>query len=144
MTQLIEISPEHLLPIWPYVLPHINEIASSSRGKLTAGDIGNALMAGGFCMFVVTDENRSIQATVLTEFAYYPRKKICRIVGCVGRDMAAWVHHLDDIHEWARGHGCDAMQNIARKGYAKVLKDYKFTHILLEYDLHEDQAQSAA
>lgn len=135
MTQIVEIGPEKIGPIWPHVRAHVESIAQSSLGKLTADDIAQLCMSGGVTMFVIIDGDKRLLATVLAEFAQYPRKKVCRIIGCVGNDKAKWLHHLTEIEDWARVHGCGAMQNIARKGWARDLKDYKWSHILLERDL---------
>ena len=39
--------------------------------------------------------------------------------------MKLWLHLLDGIEAFARAEGCDAMRIIGRKGWARVLKDYR-------------------
>jgi hypothetical protein len=144
VTQLVEITQDKIALTWPFILEHIRDVAASSRGKLTADDLFHLCSAGYVTPFVVLDDGGNLLATALVEFAQYPRKKVCRIIGCVGSDRAKWLHHLSGIHAWARAHGCQAMQVIARKGWARELTAYRMTHVLLELDLNEDQAQSAA
>jgi hypothetical protein len=137
MTQLVEIGPDRLAEAWPLVRGAIGQIAESSRGKIEAQDLLQLIAGGGVCLFVVIDDNADLLATVLTEFAQYPRKKVCRIIGVIGHDRRRWVHHLSELEDWARRHGCAAMQNIGREGWLRELKaqGYKATHLLFEKEL---------
>lgn len=141
MTRLVEVEPERVLEAWPLVREAFANIAESSRGKLTAEDLLRLCVADFVTLFVVIDDKSDLQATVLTEFAQYPRKKVCRIIGCVGQDRKRWVHHLSEIESWARNHGCAAMQNIGREGWLRDLKaaGYRCTHYLFEKELGDAQ-----
>ena len=49
--------------------------------------------------------------------------------------MKLWLHLLDRHREFARAEGCDAMRIIGRKGWARVLKDYRAKRVILEKEL---------
>jgi hypothetical protein len=141
MTRLVEVEPERAVEAWPLVRESFSNIAESSRGKLTADELLRLCAGGGVTLFIIVDDDASLLATVLTEFAQYPRKKVCRVIGCVGQDRDRWVHHLSEIESWARGHGCGSMQNIGRKGWLRDLKaaGYRCTHYLFEKELGDAQ-----
>jgi hypothetical protein len=71
-------------------------------------------------------------AAMLTEIKSTPSgKRFCSIVGIAGDNRHLWIHHLDDIEQWARGIGCSAVQIVdGRKGWLREekLKPYRVTH----------------
>ena len=51
-----------------------------------------------------------------------------------GKGRQQWQHLLSVIEDFAEQHGCDQMELIARPGWARILKQYKYkrTHVVLE------------
>lgn len=123
------------LPIlWPLIKPWIIEIAETSRGKVNEQNIAEAIIADLMHLWLVR-ANGELVGISITEFAFFPQKIICRVVGMVGEDLLKWLHLREVVETWASFRGCEGMQIIGRKGYAKFLPDYAQTHVLLEKDL---------
>lgn len=135
MTQLLQVAPDKIGAVWPHVQKHLESMAERSRGKVTAEDIAALCASGHMTLWVVLDDDGTHLATAATELFDYPRKRVCRITGLVGEHFDKWLHHIEDIENWARSQGCMAMQNLARKGWARKVPDYVLTHVLLERDL---------
>jgi hypothetical protein len=62
-------------------------------------------------------------SVIVTEIVDYPKRAVCRI-WLAGGDMDELVEAEKSIVEWAKGHGCDGMEIIGRKGWERQLKDY--------------------
>ncbi len=137
MTQFVALAPAQIETAWPHIRNHLEFMAASARDKLLAEDIAALGASGRMNLWVILDDNGALMATLAAEKVTYPRKKIARISGLVGRDRKTWLHHLAEFEAWAREQGCDGVQIIARKGWARedALKGYDLTHYLLERDL---------
>ena len=42
------------------------------------------------------------------------------------------MHLISEVEDWARTQGCDIMEAEARPGWARSMKEYKKTRIILE------------
>ncbi len=131
----LEFVPQVAVPnAWPLVEHWIEEAAEGSRGKIVAGDILTALLGGFMHLWVVRDRGL-VTAVMVTEFLCFPQKKLCGIVIFMGEGLDKWLFLKDVLEKWAWMQGCRGMRHIARKGWARVLTDYDWTHVVLEKDL---------
>ncbi len=60
---------------------------------------------------------------------------VCTIVALGGLDRKAWLSSLEKVEQYARQINCTRMRVIGRRGWARVLKDYRQTAIVLERKL---------
>jgi len=60
---------------------------------------------------------------------------ICTIVACGGKKMKQFLPLLSHIEFYYRNQGCKAMRIIGRRGWSRVLPDYKFKAIIIERPL---------
>lgn len=56
----------------------------------------------------------------------------CEIIAASGHNFRSWLHLIDELENYARAEGKTRMRIIGRKGWVKVLPDYKQTSIVLE------------
>jgi hypothetical protein len=76
-----------------------------------------------------------IAAAAVTEIADTEWRRVCVVVACGGRDMRAWLPLIDGIEAYARAHRCAAVRIVGRRGWARVLAQYKTKRIILEKEL---------
>lgn len=89
------------------------------------------LLKGDWQLWVVWDG--TVRAIVITElYKDVSGMKCCMIRVCTGNGAKDWSHLIGFIEDWARGQGCERLDMLARKGWAKRLPDYHLTHIMLE------------
>jgi len=71
------------------------------------------------------------RSALVTELVVYPRKKVCRI-WMAGGELGE-LHHemLPAVEEWAKAKGCAAVEIIGRRGWDRVLDDYRQPHTVL-------------
>lgn len=133
--QLHPVPPEHVPTVFSILPREVESIAARSNGRFEVPDLMLALVRLEMFAWVVVDEQARLVAVVLAEVRDYPRAKVCRLVGCAGRDRKKWLPLLAVIEHWAASIGCTQMHAEARKGWAGELPDYRLTHVLLEKDL---------
>jgi hypothetical protein len=125
--------------VWPFVEGMIAEAFAREGRGVTAEDVKEHLERAGWQLWVAHDQN-AVHALCLTEILNYPRSKTCRLVVATGHDREDWVDNLKVIEAWAAANGCDLMETWARPGWRRVLKDYRWTHVLLEKKLCPPQS----
>jgi hypothetical protein len=58
--------------------------------------------------------------------------EVCLIAALGGKNMDRWLHLLSDIEAWAKAQGCETIRAYARKGWARKLRDYKMSRVILD------------
>jgi GNAT superfamily N-acetyltransferase len=127
--------PSNLLPVyWPAVRPLIAQACEASRGKWTAEALRKEIEERNAQLWAIY-KDEELQAVIVTSIENYPGKRVVTAPIVVGKDRGDWMQHFLEIEDWARQNGCQAVELIARPGWARVLKDYELTHVKLEKDL---------
>ena len=80
-------------------------------------------------------DDREMVAAAVTQIICYPRKKLCAVhfVGGIGRNN--WLQFQEVIGAWAKAQGCAAMETSARKGWLRVLTNWRPVWTQLRRDL---------
>lgn len=133
----IHVAYDEVDPVWPAIQDRIEAAVLTSRGKIRAEDVYDALVAGEMQLHLVTERDEII-ALLVTELKTFPTGlKVCSIVIATGERMREWWPMIVELEKWARSKGCLAMKNDARPGWGRILKDagYETTHVVVEKDL---------
>jgi len=72
---------------------------------------------------------------MVTQFAIYPQKNILRIISMAGEDFEEIRGFQDMVEAFAIKSGCSALEMWGRKGWKKLLPDWKDTYIVYTKDL---------
>ncbi len=136
--QLVAVHPDKLhdlITAQPYVLQAFEGVAQRSRGRYSVESILNQIARKNWVLWVVWD-GVSIRSVLATELAHeISGMKVCNLPFCTGNNAEAWVHLMAEIEDWARSEGCQKIGANMRKGWSRMLPDYKMTHVYLEKDL---------
>ena len=98
----------------------------------TLGDVAKAIIEGH------AQHWRGRKSEIVTEIRSYPLAKICRI-WLAGGDMDELVNQmLPDVEAWAKANGCSRMEVVGRKGWKRVLKDYREPYAVLTKELRDE------
>jgi hypothetical protein len=126
----------------PFVENWIKDGVNSMRGRMGYEDMIE-LLRKGQCQLWVAGKGDKIQACLITEIVIYYRRKICCLRICVGHNRYLWQSYMKNLEDWAISQGCNGMEAIARKGWSRILKDWKTTHYFIEKDLTNGQFTKA-
>ena len=92
------------------------------------------LVAARLLLWLVWDGDK-IKGAVVTELAETVSGRICVIVAMGGADRSRWLHLLKELEDYARRESCRTMRLYGRKGWKRVLRDYRETRVILEKGL---------
>lgn len=83
-------------------------------------DILRALLCKEMKLWIARDGER-IKACAVTQLGNYPRLRVCSILVIGGVEMHEWLSYNGEVEEWAKSQGCEAVEGMGRRGWAKVL-----------------------
>jgi hypothetical protein len=92
------------------------------------------VLGGGALLWLAWD-GEEIVAAAVTELSLVRGRKLCTIVACGGRARRRWLHLLAELETFARREGCEATRICGRRGWTRVLPDYRATRVILEKEL---------
>ena len=128
------VPPDQIPYIWDQIEEHLERMAPHSEGELEPDDFMVALEDGDMQLWIALKE-KEIAASMITQIVPYPRKRVLRIISIAGEDMDKWINNLYMIEDWALEHGCTSLECWGRKGWLKVLKDWKCSYHIITKDL---------
>lgn len=130
---LVCVDPEKINAIWPHVEPLLRPVMVRS-GEMLLTDLAKALVERRMLLWLAWDGTEIVGACV-TELSRTTRGLVCIIVAMGGNDRKRWLHFTKQLEDFARAEKCVAMRLYGRKGWKRVLRDYRETRIILEKEL---------
>lgn len=134
------VPPDHVATCWPQIASFMDKAAEYTFGRYTSDDIRNCLTDYDYQLWVAFNDN-GIKGAVVTNFMTYPRIKVLSMTFCGGVELAEWKSPmLSLLRRFAKDTGCDRIEAVARKGWAKAFeKDgYKANWVTFELPLEGD------
>jgi hypothetical protein len=137
MPALVEIAcvpPDKVALIWPRVSGLI--FIAMKRGDLAAfAPVEQNVLSGMSQLWLAVENRNDIIAAAITELHATEWRKVCVIVACGGKDMSRWIELIEEIEKFAKAEGCSRTRIVGRKGWERVLPDYRTRRIVLDKDL---------
>ena len=128
------IDPARVWGVWPLVSHWIK--AAMRRGDFgTFRRIEDDVLSGGALLWVFWD-GTEISSAVVTQIGIVESGKVCTIIACGGDKVLINLKQLSRIEGYARKEGCRAMRIVGRKCWARALKEYKQTRVVLEKEFN--------
>lgn len=128
---LLPIPSDRIDLVWKDALKYLESAVDSTRGRLNLMDAYKFIREKDWVLWV-SIRDKKIEAIAITEILTYPNRKICSVRALSGENYANWAKFEEQIAAWAKSIGCDGMEALARKGWAKVFTQYECTHVFLE------------
>jgi hypothetical protein len=131
--KLICVDPAQVHEFWPHVASLIK--AAMEKGRLSSfADVEHSVRSGRALLWLAWN-GETVKAAAVTELGLANGETFCTIVACGGRDRAQWLPLLAGIEAYGRAQGCAAMRIYGRRGWRKLLPEYRTTRVLLEKEL---------
>lgn len=136
---LVCVPPEKVAAIWPHVSAFIGSAFQNGRGDDTPEVVKADLEAPRSkrskrpqsLLWVVWDGSGLLCAAT-TKIMQTPRRKVCVVTSCGGREMPRWVAFINDLADYAKKEGCDVLRVEGREGWKAVLPNFRQPYIVLE------------
>jgi len=128
--ELFCVAPELLEKFWPYASPLIR-LAVVRSPISDFYEVERGLFLGRHQLWIVWD-GVEILAAGITSLERANGRMACTLVALGGRNMKRWIHLYEGIEQFARNEGAQSLVIMGRKGWTRVLKDYRATNVILE------------
>ena len=126
----MRLQPADLEEAWPSIGHLVQEVAEMENSGRTVPGIIEEIGSGELEIWVVIRGGVvALFGLTITEIENGDRT--LEVVFMVGKEMKHWIYLREQIEDYARFRECDAVQSMARKGWAKYMPDYKITNIIL-------------
>ena len=130
---LICVDPVQVHEFWPHVASLIK--AAMEKGRLSSyAEVEHAVRNGNALLWLAWNGEK-IKAAAVTELGHANGETFCTIVACGGHDRSHWLPLIAGLEAYGKGQGCAAMRIYGRRGWRKLLPDYRTTRVLLEKPL---------
>lgn len=131
--ELIVVHPSCVPAIWPRVEQLV--VGAITRTDLCHTlDVVPKVMDGTAQLWLAID-GKDILAAATTLLRRTDKHLICELTALGGRDRPRWLPMLDQIEAWAKAEGATALRFFGRRGWTRVLKNYRTRHVILEKTL---------
>ncbi len=97
----------------------------------TFGSVETDILSARALLWVVWNEP-DLEGAAVTQVEQTESSKVCTIVACGGDGMRHWVHLIGKLEDYARQQGCDCVRIAGRKGWQRMLPDYRVAKVILE------------
>ena len=130
----------HLVPrenvhmVWTHVIPLLQPAIERGHGTATDRDLYEALVAGEAQLWACAFDEK-VELSLTTKIVQYKRNRSLLIQYIGGGNLKEYLSFLPDIEEWGKKNDCNFIELFGRKGWARILKDWDDSVILLRKDL---------
>src|SRR5205823_3006515 len=131
---LLCVGPQRVGDILHHVRPLLDDAARRS-GEASVAAIEQDLAAGRALLWIAWGAERRIVAVLVTQLVRTAAGLVCVLVSCAGKTRQRWLDLLRQIEQYAADEECVALRIYGRKGWARVLKDYRTARVILEKPL---------
>jgi len=116
-----QVPVEDLEFIWPQVKAQLEKALD---GSYSSYDILEYIKQNRMQLWI--SWNDGIEASFVTEVCDYPQMRVMRWVLAGGSNMESWLDLVaSKVEDWAKRNNCQRLEIVGRKGWTKVLRDYK-------------------
>lgn len=129
MGELVCVPPEMNGKMWPLVKDLIRS-AIEKTGLSRFENIERDILNGGQLLWIVWNGSK-IEAAASTAI----EGDALVIVACGGSQLENWIGVTAKIEEYAKSIGCQRVRIYGRKGWEKVLPEYRSRFVILERPL---------
>ena len=128
--ELICVDPARAAEFWPHVRVMI--LGAIKRcGLSDCADVEASILGGGSLLWIAWN-GTTIEAAASTKISMIDGGLVCTLVACGGGDRRRWMPMLRKLEIYAKANGCSRVRIFGRRGWARVLKTYRVSNVVLE------------
>lgn len=128
------VTSDRIDTFWGDVAPLIEEALVYFDDRVGIEDIYKSLKTRNNQLWLILRSGEILTA-VITEITIYPKKKVLNIAYLAGLDFRSWHDGLEILKDFARSHGCSSIEIRGRRGWERLLKDFRVLNVTQVLDL---------
>lgn len=126
---LVCVPPKDVSQIWPQARQLI-QTAIEKTGLSQFADIERQVLSGGQLLWLAISDH--IEAAATTHLIKTSGKPVLVITACSGANRERWLPLFAKIEKYGKDEGCKCVRIYGRKGWERVLGNYRVEHVILE------------
>lgn len=134
---LVPVDPPLVKDIWPHVRAMVK--SAIDRTDLCNFDGVEREVLGGLQQLWLAWNGTAIEAAAVTQLVQIGARKICIVVAAgaapSNHNRKRWPSLMAGIEQFARNEGCRAVRIIGRKGWQRILADYRANYVVMDREL---------
>lgn len=130
---LVAVPPGRAAEAWPLAEKYILDVEIKT-GLVESTEVRKLVMGGEATMWLAADGTTVVGAGV-TRLVKDRCGKVCEIFAWGADDQSKCAPLLKTIEKFARKEGCASVRLMGRRGWARLLSDYRLTAVVLEKEL---------
>jgi len=131
------LAPADVASVWGNVAPLLAKVTQHTEGEMEPDDFLEPLTHGEMQLWLAVDHG-SVHTAMVTQVVPYPQKKVLRVIAIAGTEFKELHARFNDIVEaFAIRAGCSSMELWGRKGWKKLLPDWKDSYIVFTKDIKQ-------
>jgi hypothetical protein len=134
--QLICVAPDLVGKAWPLAVDYLETAYATGLGDEDL-DTTKAELDKGLQLLWLVWDGHEVLAAATTKLVSTPSAKLCIITSCGGKQLSRWKYFIADLEQYARNEGCDKLRITGRKGWARILPEYRTPWVCIEKRLNE-------
>ena len=123
-------SVPQLSSLFDQIKSHL-DLALTKAPEYEITDVIDEVVRGRSTLWYVEDPQETIVGVVTTQIKNYPKKTVGLVHLLGGSDIDKWVHTIATLETWAADNGCESMEIQGRRGWLKLLPDYKEQRVFM-------------
>lgn len=130
--RLLGVQARDLGTWWPIAEPLLAR-AVARFPNYTLEDVHRSIAAGERQLWIRVPDHEVAVVTAITD---YPAGRRLTLFALAGELRPGWQALFRSIEDWARSQGCSGVDIYGRRGWERVLPDYRLAHVVLSKELH--------
>lgn len=132
-SNIAQIQPVDVPAVWAELAERLPPHLDKMDGRLRVEDVFRLLVDGEWALWVIHDDTGQPEAFVGLSVKDEPSGAKSGVIEfMVGEHRKEWLPSIPLLENWARGVGCDRLQMLVPKVFARDLPDYRMSHVFLE------------
>jgi hypothetical protein len=129
---LVCVDPKTVHEIWPQARELIRA-AIEETDLSEFSDIEYDVLCGDQLLWLAISDH--VEAAATTHLIKTRGKPILIVTACSGAQMDRWLSLRARVESYAKAEGCSRVRLYGRKGWERVLKDYRVEYTIMEKQL---------
>lgn len=124
------VNPSEIDSYWPTVAPWLRR--AMERGDLGLFKVVESDVKSQGAILWVAKVNGELCGAAVTQIQTTERSRACVILACGGSGINSWLRLLSSIEQYGRTYQCDLVRFEGRKGWTRLLPDYRTDKVIME------------
>lgn len=129
---LVCVDPSNVQQIWPQARLLIKS-AIEHTGLSDFDQIESQVLSGDQLLWLAISDH--IEAAATTHLVKTRGKPLLVITACSGSGRERWISLRHKIEAYAKAEGCSRVRLYGRKGWQRVLRDYRVEYVVMDKEL---------